>query len=97
MQALGAPGFDFWGGEAGRNLLRALAMSSPGLQGGQTLPGTIPAPRTCCPQEPGVPEPQGYGGDEGHEEQEEQHQGQDEESVLVGAAGEEGSYQRGMV
>lgn len=77
------------------DLLRALGMSS--AMAGKALLGTIPAPRTCSPQELGVPDTQSYGGDDGHDEQDEQHHGQDEEGVPIRAGGEQGSYQCGMV
>lgn len=64
---------------------------------GKALLGTIPAPRTCSPQELGVPDTQSYGGDDGHDEQDEQHHGQDEEGIPIRAGGEQGSYQCEMV
>lgn len=44
-----------------------------------------------------MPHTQGCGGDQGQEEQDEQHHGQDDQGVLTGAAGEGGSYQCGVV
>lgn len=52
--------------------------------------GTAPAPHTCSLQELVVPDTQGYGGDEGQEEQDQQHHGQDDEGVPIRAGGEEG-------